>query len=158
MPESPRWLLCKGRVSEVKQILQSAARFNGRDLPDNLDKYLKPPCNAQESASGVVELFRTKYLRRVTFCFLCIWFTMNLVYYGLVLNMNSFGGNIYVNSVSFPLFYIFVYFCVFSDVWSTKEEARRRKSRLRKPTTSRCRRRPFPALRPTHLQRNSASD
>lgn len=103
VPESPRWLLCKGRVSEVKQIIKKAARFNGRELPDNLDKYLKPPCNAEESASGVVELFRTKYLRVVTFCFLCIWFTMNLVYYGLVLNMNSFGGNIYVNSVSFFL-------------------------------------------------------
>ncbi|CRK97339.1 CLUMA_CG010731, isoform A [Clunio marinus] len=98
VPESPRWLLCKGRVSEVKQIIKKAAHFNGRELPENLDKYLKPPCNAEESESGVIELFRTKYLRRVTFCFLCIWFTMNLVYYGLVLNMNSFGGNIYVNS------------------------------------------------------------
>lgn len=102
VPESPRWLLCKGRVSEVKQIVKNAARFNGRELPDNLDKYLKPPRNT-EPASGVVELFRTKYLRLVTFCFLCIWFTMNLVYYGLVLNMNSFGGNIYVNSVSILL-------------------------------------------------------
>lgn len=101
VPESPRWLLCKGRVSEVKVILKKAAQFNGRELPENLDKYLKPPCNAEESASGVVELFRTKYLRLVTFCFLCIWFTMNLVYYGLILNMNSFGGNFYVNSVSF---------------------------------------------------------
>lgn len=108
VPESPRWLLCKGRVSEVKQILRSAARFNGRELPENLDKYLKPPSNAQDSASGVVELFRTKYLRLVTFCFLCIWFTMNLVYYGLVLNINSFGGNIYVNSVSSHLSFFFV--------------------------------------------------
>lgn len=98
VPESPRWLLCKGRVSEVKEIVRAAARFNGRQLPDNIDKYLKPPSN--EAPPSVVELFKTKYLRLVTFCFLCIWFTMNLVYYGLVLNMNSFGGNIYVNSVS----------------------------------------------------------
>jgi hypothetical protein len=94
----------------VKQILRSAARFNGRELPENLDKYLKPPCNFEQESSGVVELFRTKYLRLVTFCFLCIWFTMNLVYYGLVLNMNSFGGNIYVNSVSFPHFLVVVTF------------------------------------------------
>lgn len=101
VPESPRWLLCKGRVSEVKVILKNAARFNGRELPENLDKYLKPPPNFEDSSSGVIELVRTKYLRLVTCCFLCIWFTMNLIYYGLVLNMNSFGGNIYVNSVSF---------------------------------------------------------
>lgn len=75
VPESPRWLLCKGRVSEVKEVLRAAARFNGRQLPDNLDKYLKVPCN-EDQESGVGELFRTKYLRLVTFCFLCIWFTM----------------------------------------------------------------------------------
>lgn len=47
-----------------------------------------------------MDLFRSKYLRLVSICFLCIWFTMNLVYYGLILNMNALGGNIYVNSVS----------------------------------------------------------
>lgn len=100
LPESPRWLLCKGRIAEVKEIVKKAAAFNNRPLPDNLDKLLKPPTDEEETGAGVCELFRTKYLRLVTFCFLCIWFTMNLVYYGLVLNMNSFGGNIYLNSVS----------------------------------------------------------
>uniref|UniRef100_A0A182JKT0 Major facilitator superfamily (MFS) profile domain-containing protein n=1 Tax=Anopheles atroparvus TaxID=41427 RepID=A0A182JKT0_ANOAO len=100
LPESPRWLLCKGRITEVKEVIRKAAAFNKRPLPDNLDKLLKPPMDEEETAAGVCELFRSKYLRLVTFCFLCIWFTMNLVYYGLVLNMNSFGGNIYLNSVS----------------------------------------------------------
>ncbi|XP_053661294.1 organic cation transporter protein [Anopheles marshallii] len=98
LPESPRWLLCKGRITEVKEVIRKAAAFNKRTLPDNLDKLLKPPVDEEETAAGVCELFRSKYLRLVTFCFLCIWFTMNLVYYGLVLNMNSFGGNIYLNS------------------------------------------------------------
>lgn len=93
-------MLCKGRIAEVKEIVKKAAAFNNRPLPDNLDKLLKPPTDEEETGAGVCELFRTKYLRLVTFCFLCIWFTMNLVYYGLVLNMNSFGGNIYLNSVS----------------------------------------------------------
>lgn len=99
LPESPRWLLCKGRVAEVKTIIRAAAAFNKRPLPDNLDKLLKPPLNDESQSAGVCELFHSKYLRLITFCFLCIWFTMNLVYYGLVLNMNSFGGNIYLNSV-----------------------------------------------------------
>ncbi|XP_053671676.1 organic cation transporter protein [Anopheles nili] len=98
LPESPRWLLCKGRIAEVKEVIRKAAAFNNRPLPDNLDKLLKPPMDEEQTAAGVCELFRSKYLRMVTFCFLCIWFTMNLVYYGLVLNMNSFGGNIYLNS------------------------------------------------------------
>jgi OCT family organic cation transporter-like MFS transporter 4/5 len=105
VPESPRWLLCKGRVAEVKEIVKKAARFNNIELPDNIDKILKPP-KAEDTETGVWELFSSPYLRRVTSCFLCIWFTMNLVYYGLVLNMSSFGGNIYVNSVSFFFFMV----------------------------------------------------
>jgi hypothetical protein len=92
--------LCKGRNAEVKEIVEKIAKFNGRTLPDNVDKLLKPPIEDEESGVGICELFHTKYLRLVTFCFLCIWFTMNLIYYGLVLNMNTFGGNIYLNSVS----------------------------------------------------------
>lgn len=109
IPESPRWLLCKGRVSEVKAIIKAAAEFNGRELPPNMDKLLKPPTQ-EDSEEGCVKLFGTKYLRLITICFLCIWFTMNMVYYGMILNMNSFGGNVYMNTVSstcvfFQMFY-----------------------------------------------------
>lgn len=101
VPESPRWLLVKGRVAETKAIIESAARMNKIDLPENMDKLLIPPrVGSDESQAGVIHLFKSKYLRLVTFCFLCIWFTMNLVYYGLILNMNTFGGNIYVTTVS----------------------------------------------------------
>ncbi|XP_055601971.1 organic cation transporter protein isoform X2 [Uranotaenia lowii] len=98
LPESPRWLLCKGQIAEAKEVIRKAAAFNNRPLPDNLDKLLKPPMDEEDNMAGVCDLFRTRYLRLVSFCFMCIWFTMNLVYYGLVLNMNSLGGNIYLNS------------------------------------------------------------
>ncbi|XP_022216384.2 organic cation transporter protein isoform X2 [Drosophila obscura] len=95
VPESPRWLLVKGRVDEVRRIIEAAAKFNGRQLP--VDYQLTPP--TQESSSqNITHLFRSSYLRRITICFLCIWFTMNLVYYGIILNMSSFGGNVYLNS------------------------------------------------------------
>lgn len=99
IPESPRWLLCKGRIAEVKAIIKQAADFNGREVPANIDKILKPPTQ-EESDEGCINLFRSKYLRLITICFLCVWFTMNMVYYGLILNMNEFGGNVYLNSVS----------------------------------------------------------
>ncbi|KAL7728521.1 hypothetical protein ACLKA6_012533 [Drosophila palustris] len=95
VPESPRWLLVKGRIDEVKRIIEAAASFNGRQLP--ADYQLTPP--TQESSSqDFTYLFRSSYLRRISICFLCIWFTMNLVYYGIILNMSSFGGNVYLNS------------------------------------------------------------
>ncbi|XP_037947935.1 organic cation transporter protein isoform X2 [Teleopsis dalmanni] len=97
VPESPRWLLVKGRVDEVKRIVQSAADFNGRQLPPNFQSMLKPPTQ-ENTSQDIMSLFRSRYLRRISICFLCIWFTMNLVYYGLILNMSSFGGNVYLNS------------------------------------------------------------
>ena len=100
MPESPRWLLVKGRITEVKRIIQAAADFNGRELPANFEAMLKPPTQEETASQSVLMLFRSRYLRRISICFLCIWFTMNLVYYGIILNMSSFGGNVYLNSVS----------------------------------------------------------
>ncbi|XP_017849314.1 organic cation transporter protein isoform X2 [Drosophila busckii] len=95
VPESPRWLLVKGRIEEVKRIIEAAAKFNGRQLPP--DYQLTPPTQGS-SSQDITYLFRSSYLRRITICFLCIWFTMNLVYYGFILNMSSFGGNVYLNS------------------------------------------------------------
>ncbi|XP_030376159.1 organic cation transporter protein isoform X2 [Scaptodrosophila lebanonensis] len=95
VPESPRWLLVKGRITEVRRIIEAAAKFNGRELP--ADYQLTPPTQ-EMSSQDFTYLFRSSYLRRISICFLCIWFTMNLVYYGIILNMSSFGGNVYLNS------------------------------------------------------------
>lgn len=100
IPESPRWLLCKGRTAEVAAIIRKACEINKRDIPANIEKQLRPPPSKDENDESCIELFGNAYLRLITICFLCIWFTMNLVYYGLILNMNTFGGNVYLNSVS----------------------------------------------------------
>ena len=36
VPESPRWLLAKGRVEEAKSILTKGAKINKKTLPDEL--------------------------------------------------------------------------------------------------------------------------
>ncbi|KAK9502299.1 hypothetical protein O3M35_011097 [Rhynocoris fuscipes] len=41
LPESPRWLLARGRFDEAEKILNTMARVNGRSLPPNYIMDLK---------------------------------------------------------------------------------------------------------------------
>lgn len=108
IPESPRWLLCKGRTAEVAEIVRKVCEVNKRECPPNVEMLLKPPpSNNQTGDDGCISLFGNSYLRLITICFPCIWFTINLVYYGLILNMNTFGGNVYLNTVSFYFLFEF---------------------------------------------------
>lgn len=60
-----------------------------------------------EDSAGVLDLFRTPHIRKVSLLLYVIWFSVYLAYYGLVLNINQFAGDPYVNTVlsgpsSFP--------------------------------------------------------
>lgn len=118
IPESPRWLLCKGRTAELAILLRKICAVNKRECPPNLEKLLKPPSSNGQTNDGCISLFGNSYLRLITICFPCIWFTINLVYYGLILNMNSFGGNVYLNSVSFLCVFFFFFVCY---NWTSQE-------------------------------------
>lgn len=102
LPESPRWLLAVGRTQEVYTILEQAARFNNRKLPKNFDKLLQQEVIEDECGENVTvfDLFKTSQMRRRTLSLFLIWFSVYLVYYGVVLNLANIGGNLYVNSVS----------------------------------------------------------
>ncbi|KAJ8921481.1 hypothetical protein NQ315_003099 [Exocentrus adspersus] len=100
IPESPRWLLAVGRTEEVMVVLEKAAKANGRDLPPNIDKQLMPESSEEPAENvNVLDLFKTTQMRKKTMCLFLIWFSVYLVYYGLVLNLGNIGGNLYVNSV-----------------------------------------------------------
>lgn len=99
LPESPRWLLAMGKTKELMVVLEGAALVNERQLPNNLDKQLLPNSMEPVESVGIMDLFRTPKMRKITILLLMIWFVIYLVYYGLVLNVSNIGGDIYLNSV-----------------------------------------------------------
>lgn len=102
LPESPRWLLAMGQKQRLLKILHEAAKANRIEIPDNIEKQFEVPALQPQSDTqsvGITDLFRTAQMRRNVFLLFVIWFSVYLVYYGLVLNISNIGGDLYLNTV-----------------------------------------------------------
>ncbi|KAM6281340.1 solute carrier family 22 member 13-like [Porphyrio hochstetteri] len=109
LPESARWLVTKGRIEEAKAALQKAASINKRTIPPELLEQLKP--EAQPKSASFLDLFRKKHLRKKTLIMSCAWFADSIVYYGLSLNVTSFGLDIYLTQIAFGVVELPARFC-----------------------------------------------
>nr|XP_060638614.1 solute carrier family 22 member 13-like [Anolis sagrei ordinatus] len=99
LPESPRWLVTKGKIEEAKKLLQKAAAVNKRSIPPKTLDQMKPE---KEAKSGsILDLVRHSHLRKVTFLISTAWFANSFAYYGLSLNVGSFGLDIYLTQLIF---------------------------------------------------------
>jgi len=86
LPESPRFLLVRGRTDQALTELNRAARFNRMELPQGTlvlskTKTDEPPVKKSQNARV---LFSAPLLR-TTLLMWVIWFANSFVYYGLVL-------------------------------------------------------------------------
>ena len=101
LPESPRWLLVKGRREEAELVIEKARRVNR--MEEEKVEVAEPAESGQEKSEqanpgSVVDLFRLPALRRSTLIMYYLWFTNNLVYYGFTLNAGKlFPGDLHIN-------------------------------------------------------------
>ncbi|XP_049726645.1 solute carrier family 22 member 14 [Elephas maximus indicus] len=98
LPESPRWLMLRGKVEEAKQILCRAASVNKKVIPLNLLTQMhlsgKKPVK-----TSVLDFYGNRYLRKVTLVMGCLWFTISYTYLTLSLKVKDFGVNPYTRQV-----------------------------------------------------------
>uniref|UniRef100_A0A673LBE0 Solute carrier family 22 member 5-like n=1 Tax=Sinocyclocheilus rhinocerous TaxID=307959 RepID=A0A673LBE0_9TELE len=95
IPESPRWLLSQGRVLEAEAIMREAAKKNKVSAPAVI--FSKSEAASQNSKYSVLDVLRTRDIRKTTFLCFLLWMAINIGYFGLSLNTSNLSGDPFLN-------------------------------------------------------------
>ncbi|XP_029380553.1 uncharacterized protein LOC115057541 [Echeneis naucrates] len=93
IPESARWLLGNGRNQEAIKLIRKAAAINKKNIPENL---LDKVTEKQEMRGGIKIISTSAVLMKHLFIISFAWFSLNLGYFCLVLNVGKFGLSIFL--------------------------------------------------------------
>ncbi|XP_070567620.1 organic cation transporter protein-like [Ptychodera flava] len=98
LPESPRWLLSKGKSEKAEKVIRECAKYNGVNVPDEVYEEIRGQkkeveVEVEADRGSFVDLFRLPNMRAKSFNIFYNWFTNSFVYYGLSLNTSNLGGN-----------------------------------------------------------------
>nr|CAD7200915.1 unnamed protein product [Timema douglasi] len=96
-PESPRWLAATGRVAKCEKALGKIAQMNETTLPPDTAEILLTLSKKKEKSYGFASLFSSWRLAKNTFLIAAVGSLGNLVYFTLMLNVNTMSGNPFMN-------------------------------------------------------------
>uniref|UniRef100_A0A1A7YJK6 Organic anion transporter X n=1 Tax=Iconisemion striatum TaxID=60296 RepID=A0A1A7YJK6_9TELE len=105
--ESARWLVLNRQSEEALKSLHRVARINGR--PEIVDKltlevlhsHMGKEIDSSRSSFTAFDLLKTRRMRRISTCLISVWFSTSFAYYGLAMDLQKFGVNIYVMQIIF---------------------------------------------------------
>ena len=96
IPDSPRWLLARGRVQDAKEILVQCIQINGTQehLPVDIDEQLRLQSITLVHApkpAGWWSMWRGTNTIRNLICDHLSWSIYIVIYYGMLLNIRAFS-------------------------------------------------------------------
>merc|ERR1711892_909646 len=110
LPESPRWLIASNRLTEAIQMIQKAAKRNGKALTEkSLGTDLEMTVNTSDTKApdpktlNFKELFNPHLLKTTLILFIC-WPIVTLGYYGISFGMASLSDSLFMDfAMSSPI-------------------------------------------------------
>ncbi|XP_059083500.1 solute carrier family 22 member 1-like [Tigriopus californicus] len=104
VPESPRWLISKGRHREAKRIIAQIAKVNGRPEPTHLYNKTNTVHTYHEIRSveeiekvSLWEVLNHRPLLLRTLVMMVNWFSVTMSFYGIIFTLTSLAGDPYLN-------------------------------------------------------------
>jgi OCT family organic cation transporter-like MFS transporter 4/5 len=116
VPESPRWLMTKHQTDKVVMMMEEAAEYSGRPLPDGWvlqGVVMETPKHSDEqepeSTIGLIDMMGMKYMRGWLMIMGFMWFSTSFGYYGLIYNAENLGNrytsSIFGSFIEIPAYY-----------------------------------------------------
>jgi len=98
LPESPRWMISKGKGAGATKILREIAAYNGVTAPQDLDSRVEKLVSAtKEKTFGYASLFSSRQLTIKTIVMTLGMTASAFVYYQMVINVSNMMGNTFLN-------------------------------------------------------------
>ncbi|XP_066466528.1 solute carrier family 22 member 6-A-like [Tiliqua scincoides] len=105
--ESARWLAISGQQERAVRGLKVAARINGRKKEGEklsvevLTSSMQKELSSTKASYSMLDLVRTPVVRRISCGVSFVWFSTSFAYYGLAMDLQNFGFNIYLTQLVF---------------------------------------------------------
>ncbi|CAG4930752.1 unnamed protein product [Colias eurytheme] len=100
IPESPRWLITKGRKEQAIEVLTYIAKKNNRpttNIKHIVEKELLHNNSDQQNNGSYLDLFKTPKMRVYTLINALIWLCCSHTFFGINQYIGRLDGNIYLN-------------------------------------------------------------